>query len=47
MNSEILHQQARDCLRLAAECPDIYAREALKELAAEFQQMATLLAEKS
>jgi hypothetical protein len=43
MNSELFHQRARDCLRLADECPDFYAREALKELAQEFEQMATLV----
>ena len=40
MNSNMFHQRARDCLRLAAECPDLYAREALMELADEFKQMA-------
>ena len=40
MNSNMFHQRARDCLRLATECPDLYAREALMELADEFKQMA-------
>jgi len=43
MNSNMFHQRARDCLRLAAECPDLYAREALMELANEFKQMARQL----
>lgn len=43
MNSKMFHQRARDCLRLADECPDLYAREALMELADEFKQMARLL----
>ena len=43
MNSNMFHQRARDCLRLAAECPDLYAREALRELADEFKQMARQL----
>ena len=43
MNSNMFHQRARDCLRLAAECPDLYAREALMELADEFKQMARQL----
>ena len=33
MDSKMFHQRARDCLRLADECPDLYAREALMELA--------------
>jgi hypothetical protein len=43
MDSKMFHQRARDCLRLADECPDLYAREALMELADEFKQMAKLL----
>ena len=43
MNSNMFHQRARDCLRFAAECPDLYAREALMELADEFKQMARQL----
>ena len=43
MNSNMFHQRARDCLRLATECPDLYAREALMELADEFKQMARQL----
>ena len=43
MNSNTFHQRARDCLRFAAECPDLYAREALMELADEFKQMARQL----
>jgi hypothetical protein len=43
MNSNMFHQRAGDCLRLAAECPDLYAREALMELADEFKQMARQL----
>ena len=45
MNSKMFHQRAQDCLRLAAECPDLYAREALMELAAEFEQMSRQLDE--
>jgi hypothetical protein len=41
MDSKMFHQRARDCFRLADECPDLYAREALMELADEFKQMAT------
>ena len=43
MDSKMFHQRARDCLRLADECPDLYAREALMELADEFRHMATQL----
>ena len=43
MDSKMFHQRARDCLRLADECPDLYAREALMELADEFKQMARQL----
>jgi hypothetical protein len=43
MDSKMFHQRARDCLRLADECPDLYAREALMELADEFKHMATQL----
>ena len=42
-DSKMFHQRARDCLRLADECPDLYAREALMELADEFKHMATQL----
>jgi hypothetical protein len=41
MDSKMFYQRARDCLRLADECPDLYAREALMELADEFKHMAT------
>jgi hypothetical protein len=34
-------------MRLAQECPDLCAREALEELAAEFQEMAQFLAKRS
>jgi hypothetical protein len=47
MNSKIFQQRARDCFRLAQECPDLYAREALEELAAEFRRVANRLAEES
>jgi len=43
MDSKMFHQRARDCLRLADECPDLYAREALVELADEFKQMGQML----
>jgi hypothetical protein len=33
-------QHAEECLKLAKETPQIYARQALLELAAEFQQIA-------
>jgi hypothetical protein len=45
MNSKMFHQRAQECLRLAAECPDLYAQEALMELAAEFEQMSRQLDE--
>jgi hypothetical protein len=35
MNSKVFHQRPQDCLKLAAECPDLYAQEALLELAAQ------------
>jgi hypothetical protein len=41
----MFHQRAQECLRLAAECPDLYAQEALMELAAEFEQMSQQLDE--
>jgi hypothetical protein len=41
----VFHQRARDCLKLAAECPDLYAQEALIDLAAEFGRMAQQLDE--
>jgi hypothetical protein len=47
MTAAIFHQRARDCFRLAAECPDLYAREALQELADEFERMAQLLDERA
>jgi len=40
INWKVFQQYARDCLKLAAECPKLYAREALIELSAEFTQMA-------
>ena len=40
MNAKVFHQRARDCRKLAAECADLYAREALIELAAEFERIA-------
>jgi len=43
MDSKMFHQRAQDCLRLADECPDLYAREALVELADEFKQMGQML----
>ena len=43
MDSKMFHQRAQDCLRLADECPDLYAREALMELADEFKHMAAQL----
>jgi hypothetical protein len=43
MDSKMFHQRARDCLRLADECPDLYASEALMELADEFKHMAAQL----
>ena len=43
MDSKMFHQRAQDCLRLADECPDLYAREALVELADEFKQMGNML----
>ena len=40
MNAEVFRQRARDCRMLASECNDFYAREALIELAVEFERMA-------
>jgi hypothetical protein len=40
MDPRLFHQRARECLRLAKECSDVFAREALLELAAEFKSMA-------
>jgi hypothetical protein len=45
MNSKVFHQRAQDCLKLAAECPDLYAQDALIELAAEFKRIARQLDE--
>jgi hypothetical protein len=36
-------QQAQDCLKLAKEAKDIYAKEAMSELAEEFRKVAELL----
>ena len=43
MNAKVFHQRARDCRKLAATCPDFYARAALIELADEFMRMAQRL----
>ena len=43
MNAKVSQQRARDCRKLAAECPDFYARAALIELADEFMRMAERL----
>jgi hypothetical protein len=43
MNAKVFQQRARDCRKLAAECPDFYARAALIELADEFMRMAERL----
>ena len=43
MDSKMFHHRAADCLRLADECPDLYAREALMGLAAEFKHMANMV----
>jgi hypothetical protein len=40
INWKVFQQRARDCLNLAAESSELYAREALIELSAEFTQMA-------
>ena len=40
MDAKLFRQRARDCLRLAMECSDVFAREALLELAAEFKNTA-------
>ena len=42
MNAKVFQQRARDCRKLAATCPDFYARAALIELADEFMRMAGL-----
>ena len=36
-------QQAQDCLKLAKEAKDIYAKEAMSEFAEEFRKVAELL----
>jgi hypothetical protein len=43
MNAKVFQQRARDCRKLAATCPDFYARAALIELADEFMRMAERL----
>jgi hypothetical protein len=43
MNAKVFQQRARDCRKLAAACPDFYARAALIELADEFMRMAERL----
>ena len=43
MNAKVFQQRARDCRKLAATCPDFYARAALIELADEFTRMAERL----
>jgi|GraSoiStandDraft_12_1057312.scaffolds.fasta_scaffold1955687_2 hypothetical protein len=43
MDARVLHQRAHECLRLAKECSDAFAREALLELAAEFKNTARLI----
>jgi hypothetical protein len=43
MNAKVFQQRARDCRKLAAACPDFYARAALIELADEFMGMAERL----
>ena len=43
MNAKVFQQRARDCRKLAAMCPDFYARAALIELADEFMRMAERL----
>jgi hypothetical protein len=43
MDAKLFHQRARDCLRLAKDCSDAFAREALFELAAEFKTMGRFL----
>jgi hypothetical protein len=43
MNAKVFQQRARDCRKLAAACPDFYARVALIELADEFMRMAERL----
>jgi len=43
MDAKLFHQRARDCLRLAKDCSDVFAREALVELATEFKTMARFL----
>jgi hypothetical protein len=40
MNAKVFQQRARDCRKLAAVCPDFYARAALIELADEFTRTA-------
>jgi hypothetical protein len=43
MNAKVFQQRAGDCRKLAAACPDFYARAALIELADEFTRMAERL----
>jgi hypothetical protein len=43
VNPKILRQHARDCDRMATECPDLFTKDALRELAVEFMRAADAL----
>jgi hypothetical protein len=43
VNPKILRQHARDCGRMANESPDLFTKEALRELAVEFTRAADAL----
>jgi hypothetical protein len=47
VNPKILRQHARDCDRMASECPDLFTKDALRELAVEFTRAADALESKS
>ena len=43
MRTEELHAQAQKCQRVASESLDVFAREALIELASDYEQLAERL----
>jgi hypothetical protein len=43
VDPRILRKHARDCEQMARECTDVFTREALRELAAEFMKAADAL----
>jgi hypothetical protein len=44
---KVLRQHARDCDRMASECPDLFTKDALRELAVEFMRTADALESRS